>query len=45
MKAEISLRIGFNHINRFMFFMALCLLVFQSASAQNAAVPVLAVRQ
>lgn len=33
------MHINFNHINRFIILAALCLFVFQSASAQNAAVP------
>ncbi len=33
------MRINFNHINRFIILAALCLFVFQSASAQNAAAP------
>jgi len=33
------MRINFNHINRFIILVALCLFVFQSTSAQNAAAP------
>ena len=36
---EIRMRIKFNPVNRFIILVALCLFVFQSASAQNATAP------